>query len=515
MTESNDILSADQRLFETLKSMGVDPFGGKFFKQALIGPLVQGYEEHKKVSTAGRLSSIRVMGKTTFCDLKDESGRIRLYVKHEHLGPEGLKVFECLDLGDIIGVEGELFKTKTGEISIRAGKITLLAKSLRPMPEKWHGLKDVEQRYRQRYLDLISNDRAKDIFKKRALVVRSVRRILDEKGYLEVETPMMHSIPGGAAGKPFKTHHEALNMPLYLRVAPELYLKKLLVGGFDKVYEINKSFRNEGISTRHNPEFTMLEVYTAYDDVNDVMNLTEEIIRKAAEETLGSLKVPFGDKLIDLSEWKRVSFAKFMKDIFGINPEDPEEVWIEKMGRKGHKIESGNGREISRTQLINIVGELVEPGTSESKKGTPIFVTDYFTELCPLAKKNKNNPFLSDRFELYIGGMEIANGYSELNDPIDQRERLVRELKEKGKESTFEALDEDFILALEHGMPPAGGLGIGIDRLVMILTGQSSIREVILFPQMKEDSHSESFDRHPERSEGSQKRDPSSQGSSG
>lgn len=488
MSETSDLLKERRKKFEALKSMGVDPFGGKFAKQALIESIVKGFEEHKRVSTAGRLSSVRVMGKTTFCDLKDESGRIQLYVKPDHVGPEGFKLFECLDLGDIIGVEGELFKTKTGEISIRVDKIVLLAKSLRPMPEKWHGLKDVEQRYRQRYLDLISNDTTKDIFKKRSLVIRSVRRILDDKGYLEVETPMMHPIPGGAAGKPFKTHHEALNMPLYLRVAPELYLKKLLVGGFDKVYEVNKSFRNEGISTRHNPEFTMLEVYTAYDDVNDVMKLTEELIRKTAEDVFGTLTIQFGERTIDLSKWERVSFAKIMKDNFDINPEDHEKVWIEKMRKKNVKIESRPGQDLSRTQLINIVGEMLEPGTNLSKGGHPIFVTDYFTELCPLAKKNKQNPFLSDRFELYIGGMEVANGYSELNDPIDQRERLVQELKEKGKESTFETLDEDFILALEHGMPPAGGLGIGIDRLVMVLTGQPSIREVILFPQMKKET---------------------------
>lgn len=492
MNETNDLVKERFKKFEAIKAMGVDPFGGKFLKDALVATFAQDFVDKRRVRTAGRLSAMRVMGKTTFCDLKDESGRIQLFVKHEHLGDEAHKLFECLDIGDIIGVEGELFKTKTGEVSIRVDQLKLLSKSLRPMPEKWHGLKDVEARYRHRYLDLISNDEIKELFKKRSLIVRSIRRILDEKGYLEVETPMMHPIPGGAAGKPFKTHHEALGLDLYLRVAPELYLKKLLVGGFDKVYEVNKSFRNEGISTRHNPEFTMLEVYTAYQDVNDVMALTEELIKKTAQDIFGTLTIEQGGKTIDFSHWQKVSFAALMKDSFGITPEDETQQWIEKLKAKGIKIE---GKDLSRTQLINIVAELLEPGQGpavagggSSQKNHPVFVTDYFTELCPLAKKNKSNPHISERFELYVGGMELANGYSELNDPIDQRQRLLAELKEKGKESTFETLDEDFLFALEHGMPPAGGLGIGIDRLVMLLTGQPSIREVILFPQLKKES---------------------------
>jgi len=480
---SNDLIKERYKKLDAIKAMGVDPFGAKFLKQGLIAELLKNFEEHKKVQVAGRLSAARLMGKTTFCDLKDESGRIQLYVKHEHLGEEAFKLFEQLDIGDIIGVAGELFKTKTGEVSIRVDTLRLLSKSLRPMPEKWHGLKDVEARYRQRYLDLISNDEVKDLFKKRSQIIRSIRRTLDDRGYLEVETPMMHSIPGGAAGKPFKTHHEALGMDLYLRVAPELYLKKLLVGGFDKVYELNRSFRNEGISTRHNPEFTMLEVYTAYQDVNDVMDLTEQIVKKAAQDVFGTLVLSSENQTTDLSRWERVSFAELMKEKFGIEPEDAPKVWVEKLKKKGVKIE---GKDLSRTQLINIVGELLEPGTDRpDKKDHPFFVTDYFTELCPLAKKNKKNPHLSERFELYIGGMEVANGYSELNDPIEQRERLVAELKEKGKDSTFQTLDEDFLTALEHGMPPAGGLGIGIDRLVMLLTQKPSIREVIFFPQMR------------------------------
>ena len=479
--DPNELIKERLKKFEAIQKEGVDPFGGRFLKDGWISQVVEGYEEHKKVRSAGRLSAMRFMGKSVFCDIKDESGRVQLYVKKDALPVADATIFDCLDIGDIVGVEGELFKTKTGEISIRVSTLKILSKSLRPMPEKWHGLKDVEARYRQRYLDLVSNDETKTIFKKRSLAIRSIRRTLDEKGYLEVETPMMHPIPGGAAGKPFKTHHEALDIDLFLRVAPELYLKKLLVGGFDKVYEINKSFRNEGISTRHNPEFTMLEVYTAYHDVTDVMDLCEMIVKKAAQDVLGTLKIPGGT---DLTAWERVSFAKLMKDSFGIEADEPIEAWVQKLRKKGVKIE---GKDISRTQVINIIGELIQPGVGAPLVGAqagrgqapslrPIFVTDYFAELSPLARRNKKNPHLSERFELYIGGMEVANGYSEQNDPIEQRKRFEEETK---------SVDEDFLLALEYGMPPAGGLGIGIDRLVMVLAGQSSIREVILFPQMK------------------------------
>jgi lysyl-tRNA synthetase class 2 len=480
----NELIKERLKKLEAVRALGVDPYGGKFAKDAPVAEVVSGFEDKKRARTAGRLTAMRLMGKTTFADLKDETGRIQLYIKEEHLGPDGQKLFERLDIGDILGVEGELFKTKTGEISIRVDRLTLLSKSLRPMPEKWHGLKDVEMRYRQRYLDLLSNDDVKAIFKKRSQIIRSIRSILDDKGYLEVETPMMHPIPGGAAGKPFKTHHEALGTDLYLRVAPELYLKKLLVGGFDKVYEVNKSFRNEGISTRHNPEFTMLEVYTAYQDVGDVMALTEELVQKTARNVLGALTIEKEGKTIDLSRFERVSFADLMKNSYGITPADDTKDWVNKLKAKGVKVE---GKDLSRTQIINIVAELIEPGKAAGAKQHPVFVTDYFTELCPLAKKDPKNPAISERFELYIAGMEVANGYSELNDPVDQRERLVAELREKGRESTFQTLDEDFLNALEHGMPPAGGLGIGIDRLVMVLTGQSSIREVILFPQMKKE----------------------------
>lgn len=484
MNEINDLVKDRLRKMETLRASGWDVFGRRFRKTP-VADVLSGFEENKPVCTAGRLTAVRVMGKSTFADLKDETGRIQLYLKKDELEPRLKELVDNLDLGDIIGASGELFKTRTGEISIRAKELTILSKSIRPMPEKWHGLKDVELRHRHRYLDLMSNDETREIFRKRSLIIRSVRRTLDESGYLEVETPMMHPIPGGAAGKPFKTHHEALDMPLFLRVAPELYLKRLLVGGFDKVYEINKSFRNEGISTRHNPEFTMLEVYTAYDNVEDVMDLTERIVRRAAEEVLGGLVIESEGRRVDLSRWERVSFAKLMKERLGILPDDETSVWIEKLKKRGVDL-AGGSKEISRTQVINIVADLLDQELkTDGDTIRPVFVTDYFTELCPLAKKKKDDPLISERFELYIGGMEVANGYSELNDPIEQRERLLAELAEKGKEVSSDLLDEDFVYALEHGMPPAGGLGIGIDRLVMVLTGQASIREVILFPQLK------------------------------
>ncbi len=465
MDEASDLIKERYKKLEAVKALGLDPFGGRFDKQASVAKLLEDFTEGKPAKTAGRLTAQRFMGKTVFADLKDETGRIQLFIKPTELSERDQQVFNCLDLGDILGIAGEMFKTKTGEISVRVKELTLLSKSLRPMPEKWHGLKDVETRYRQRYLDLIANDTTKEIFTKRSKIVRSVRATLDNKDYLEVETPMMHPIPGGAAGKPFKTHHEALNLDLYLRVAPELYLKRLLVGGFDKVYEINKSFRNEGISTRHNPEFTMLEVYTAYHDVEDVMNLCEEILKNAAK-SVGA----------DFPKVERVSFAGLMKEAFDIAPEEDSESWIKKLKAKGHDI---HGKDISRTQIINIVGELLE----ERIKGSgAVFVTEYFAEISPLARRNKKNPHLADRFELYVGGMEVANGYSEQNDPIEQKERFLEEL---GQSAVAGKLDEDYIYALEHGMPPAGGLGIGIDRLVMILTAQPTIREVILFPQMR------------------------------
>ena len=471
MSHINDIEKLKREKLKEIQALGIDPFGARYEVTTSIEGLRENFEEGKTAQIAGRLMAVRAHGKSIFCDIKDSSAKIQLYVGNKDIGDEKFELFKKLDIGDIAGIKGETIKTRTGELTIRVKEFTILSKSLHPLPEKWHGLKDVETRYRQRYVDLIVNEDVKKIFKTRTAVVKKIREVLDSKGFLEVETPMMHPIAGGAAGKPFKTHHEALHRDLYMRIAPELYLKKLLVGGFEKIYEINRSFRNEGISVRHNPEFTMLEVYEAYSDCEGMMKLVEEIIRTSAKSILGKEKIEYQGKEIDLTKWERISFAKLMKDTFDIEPSEDEKTWVAKLKKKGVKIEKDT---LSRTQLINIVGDLIEPKAQDH----PVFVVDMFKELCPLAKRKKDNPDLTDRFELYIAGIEIANAYSELNDPIDQRKRL----EEAGGE-----IDEDFLRALEYGMPPAGGLGIGIDRLIMILTNAVNIREVILFPTLKEE----------------------------
>ena len=477
MHQLNDLVKQRLENLKLIKDAGVCPYGHRFDTTSSIKGALDNFKEGEACTLTGRIMAIRLHGKSAFCDLKDRTGKIQFYLGEKAIGTEKFSLFKNFDLGDIIGIKGECFTTRTGEPTVKVSEFTLLSKSLRPLPEKWHGLKDLETRYRQRYLDLIVNDETNRVFRARIDIISAIRRMLDEKGYLEVETPMMQSIPGGAAGKPFKTHHNALDMDLYLRIAPEIYLKKLLVGGLEKVYEINRNFRNEGISPRHNPEFTMLEVYTAYGDCETTMRLTEELITAAAEKALGKKKFSYQGKDIDLSKWEKVSFAELMKKEFGIVPEEHEKEWVEKLKKKGVAIE---GKELSRTQLLNIVGDLVEPKAGNH----PIFVVDMFTELCPLAKTKKDDPLLTDRFELYMGGMEVANAYSELNDPIEQRERFENALKDSKEKSE---MDEDFLRALEHGMPPAGGLGIGIDRLVMILTDSASIKDVILFPQLKKE----------------------------
>ena len=469
MSTINDIEKQKREKLKNIKAQGIYPYGRRYDADSLIKELKDNYQEAKKASIAGRIMAVREHGKTIFYDLKDSTERIQLYAGKNVLGDEKFEFLKKLDIGDIVGVTGELFKTRSGEITLKIESIELLSKSLRPLPEKWHGLKDIEIRYRQRYLDLMVNDESREIFKTRTKIISAIRRMLDEKGFLEVETPMMHAIAGGAAGKPFKTHHDTLHTDLFLRIAPELYLKKLLVGGFEKVYEINRSFRNEGISVRHNPEFTMLEVYKAYSDCEGMMKLTEEMFRGIAKQILGSEKFTYQDKEIDLTKWEKVSFSSLMKESFGISPQDDEKTWITKLRSKGVEID---GKELGRTQIINIVGELIEP----KAQNHPVFVVDMFKEMCPLAKTKADAPELTDRFELYAGGMEVANAYSELNDPIEQKERF----EEQGGE-----YDEDFVRALEYGMPPAGGLGIGIDRLVMLFTNSPNIRDVILFPQLK------------------------------
>jgi len=477
MDEMNEYIQ--QRIYKlnALKEIGTEAYGRRFDKPLSIEAMLKDAKEGDSVQTAGRITALREHGKSSFIDLRDSSERIQVYIKADTIGKDIYNnIFKRLDIGDILGVKGKFFKTHTGQLTINAEEITILAKGLRPLPEKWHGLKDVDTRYRQRYVDLIVNEEVRKVFQVRSRIISKIREMLDKSGFLEVETPMMQSMAGGAAGDPFKTHHNALDTDLYLRLAPELYLKRLLVGGFDKVYELNRNFRNEGISTRHNPEFTMIEIYQAYSDCSGMMKLTEEIFNYTSAEVLGTNKLKFGEELIDLTPpWPRWSFAEEIKKKFDINPDDSSDVWVKKLKAKGIDFKA---KDITRSQIANIITEMLEPETGDR----PIFVVDLFAELCPLAKRKKENPLLTDRFELFMGGMEIANAYSELNDPIEQKKRFEEQLV--GQEGV-KKIDEDFVRALEYGMPPAGGLGIGIDRMVMLFANQPSIRDVILFPQLK------------------------------
>lgn len=460
---------------ENIRGKGVSPYGRKFQKTANIKELIDDFQEQKPIQTAGRIMALRSHGKSLFGDLKDASAKIQFYIKGDTIGQEQFELFvNNIDIGDIVGLKGRLFKTRTQEPTIEVSAYSLLAKSLRSLPEKWHGLKDVETRFRQRYLDLLANEEVGKVFRTRSRMISKIREFLDERGYLEVETPMLHERAGGAAGKPFKTRHEALDTDLFLRIAPELYLKRLLVGGLERVYEINRSFRNEGLSTRHNPEFTMLEAYTAYADYEDVMKLAEELITFLADQLLSKRQLLYQGKTIDLNRWERRSFAELMAENFDIQPQENEKTWVAKLKKKGVKLETGK---LSRSQLLNLIADLIAP-----EAGHPVFVTDLYTELCPLARTKEDNPFLSERFELFMGGLEVGNAYSELNDPQEQKTRFT---EQAGDKEARQGIDEDFVTALEYGMPPAGGLGIGIDRLVMLFTDSPSIREVILFPQLK------------------------------
>ncbi|MBL7092086.1 MAG: lysine--tRNA ligase [Candidatus Omnitrophica bacterium] len=465
-----------RKKLEAMRKAGFCPFARNFSKSSDIKELVDNFQEGKDAQTAGRIMALRSHGKSIFGDVKDEGSKIQFYLKLDSAGKERFELFlNNIDIGDIIGLKGTLFKTRTQEPTIEVSEFALLAKSLRPLPEKWHGLKDIEIRFRRRYLDLLANEKVKEIFILRSRIITKIREFLDSRGYLEVETPMLQEKAGGATGNPFKTHHAALGIDLFLRIAPELYLKRLLVGGFEKVYEINRSFRNEGLSTRHNPEFTMLEVYTAYADYEDVMKLTEELITFLAEQLLQKKQLSYQGKAIDLSRWERRSFQDLMQKNFDIHPHESEKTWVAKLRKKGIKLEKGR---LSRTQVLNIIADLLTPEAGNF----PVFVTDLYTELCPLARTKKENPLLSERFELFICGLEVANAYSEVNDPQEQRRRFSEQL---GGGDEKQKIDQDFLQALEYGMPPAGGLGIGIDRLLMLFTDSPSIREVILFPQLK------------------------------
>ena len=461
-----------------LKAMGLNPYGGRVVGVVPVADVLAGFAEEKPAFTAGRVMAVRDHGKVFFVDLMDQTGRMQLFFKEAVLG-EQWAVFKLLDIGDIISAEGLLFTTRMGQQSLRVLKFAVLAKSLMCLPEKWHGLKDVDIRYRQRYVDMIANSHVRDVFIKRSRIVSYIRNFLDTRRFLEVETPMLQTMAGGARGRPFQSKHNAYNMDVFLRIAPELYLKRLLVGGLDRVYEINRNFRNEGVSTRHNPEFTMLELYQAYGDMQDMMDITETLISSLAKEITGDYKVKFGEHTIDFSTpWKRVSFAGLIKEKFDINPEDTAEVMLSKVKvkRPGHyKLDR-----LTKSAIMKIVEEVLD----EDATMDPVFFTDYFTFLCPLAKTDPANPALSKRFEFFIAGMEVGNAYSELNDPQEQRERLLEDLHDD-TETGLRSIDEDFVRALEYGMPPAGGLGIGIDRLVMLLTNSLSIRDVILFPLMK------------------------------
>ncbi|MBA2876735.1 lysine--tRNA ligase [Thermaerobacillus caldiproteolyticus] len=488
--ELNDQLRVRREKLHKLREKGIDPFGKRFERTNkaqelfdLYGDLSKEELEEKqiKVAIAGRIMTKRGKGKAGFAHIQDVTGQIQIYVRKDDVGEEQYELFDTSDLGDIVGVHGTVFKTKVGELSIKVSSYELLTKSLRPLPEKYHGLKDIEQRYRQRYLDLIMNPESKNTFITRSLIIQSMRRYLDSHGYLEVETPMMHSIAGGAAARPFITHHNALDIPLYMRIAIELHLKRLIVGGLEKVYEIGRVFRNEGISTRHNPEFTMLELYEAYADYKDIMSLTENMIAHIAQEVLGTTKIQYGEHTVDLTpQWKRLHMVDAIKEYVGVD------FWKEMSDEEARELAKEHGVEVAPHMTFgHIVNEFFEQKV-EDKLIQPTFIYGHPVEISPLAKKNPDDPRFTDRFELFIVGREHANAFTELNDPIDQRERFEAQLKEReqGNDEAHE-MDEDFIEALEYGMPPTGGLGIGIDRLVMLLTNSPSIRDVLLFPQMR------------------------------
>lgn len=488
--ELNEHMRVRRDKMNNMRAQGIDPFGDKFERTHMANELIAEYGEITKedleekaveVTIAGRIMTKRGKGKVGFSHIQDFSDQIQIYVRKDEIGEDAYELFKTADLGDIVGVSGEIFKTNVGELSVKATSFSILTKSLRPLPEKFHGLKDVEQRYRQRYLDLISNKESKETFIMRSKIIQSMRRYLDNDGFLEVETPMMHGIPGGASARPFITHHNTLDIELYMRIAIELHLKRLVVGGMERVYEIGRVFRNEGVSTRHNPEFTMIELYQAYADYEDIMNLVENMVAHIAEEVTGSTTVQYGDDAIDLKpNWKRVHMVDIIKEYTGVD------FWPKMTDDEARALAKEHNIEITKMMTFgHIVNEFFEQRVEEQLV-QPTFVYGHPVEISPLAKKNQEDDRFTDRFELFIVRREHANAFSELNDPIDQRERFEAQVKEReqGNDEAHE-MDEDFLEALEYGMPPTGGLGIGIDRLVMLLTNAPSIRDVLLFPQMK------------------------------
>ena len=490
METTSNLLKQRREKAEALAQEGVKLFSNTFTApQAIAEILPQGEplsaESHDESGTtyriAGRIMSMRKFGKAAFFHVQDTSGKMQIYVRRDTIGSDTFALFKKWDVGDIVGVEGKLFKTKVGETSIDARTLVMISKSLRPLPEKFHGLTDVETRYRQRYLDLIVNPETKETFQKRVEIIRLIRDFLNNRGYMEVETPMMQPVPGGATAKPFKTHHNALGMDLFLRIAPELYLKRLLVGGFEKVFEINRNFRNEGLSTRHNPEFTMLEFYQAYATYHDLMDLTEEMISWLAAEVTGSMELTYQGIPVNLAPpWRRLTMDEALVQVGGVEASvlQDEAAVFKLVEEKGIKLQPEAGVGKAKTELFELL--------VEEKLIDPTFITSYPTEVSPLARRNEDDPSVTDRFELFVTGREIANAFSELNDPIDQLQRFQQQIDQRGDdEEIHPVLDHDYVRALEYGMPSAAGEGIGIDRLVMLLTDAPSIRDVILFPHLK------------------------------
>ncbi|OEU46438.1 MAG: lysine--tRNA ligase [Desulfobulbaceae bacterium S5133MH15] len=490
MSQDNQTLKQRREKAESLEKLGVNLYSNSFTPANAIeellpkGDSLEAQETEpggNSYSIAGRIMAMRKFGKAAFCHITDKTGRIQIYLKKDKLGDETFTAFKKWDIGDIVGIDGTLFKTKVGELSVAAADVTMISKSLRPLPEKWHGLTDVETRYRQRYVDLIVTPESRETFKKRVEIIKLIREYLDGRDFMEVETPMMQPVPGGATAKPFMTHHNALDMDLYLRIAPELYLKRLLVGGFERVFEINRNFRNEGLSTRHNPEFTMLEFYQAYATYEDMMDLTEEMISSICQKIHGTMQISYQGTDVNLSPpWKRLTMDEALIQMAGIDEGtllDSEKV-IALAKEKGILLDKQAGAGKAKTELFELL--------VEEKLIDPTFITSYPTEVSPLARGNDDDPTVTDRFELFITGRELANAFSELNDPRDQLQRFEQQIADGGDdEEIHPELDSDYIRALEYGMPSAAGEGIGIDRLVMLLTDAPSIRDVILFPHLK------------------------------
>jgi lysyl-tRNA synthetase class 2 len=491
--ELGELLQIRRNKLGELRALGIDPFGSKFNRTHQAGDIVAEYSDLSKeelderaieVSLAGRIMTKRGMGKAAFANLQDLSGKIQIYVREDSIPGHKFQAFDLLDIGDIIGVKGVVFKTKTGETSVKVMDLEVLTKSLLPLPDKFHGLKDVETRYRQRYVDLIVNPDVQKTFISRSRIIQSMRRYLDDRGYLEVETPTLHSIAGGAAARPFITHHNALDMQLYMRIAIELHLKRLIVGGLEKVYEIGRVYRNEGISTRHNPEFTMIELYEAYADYKDIMRLTEELIAHITQEVHGTTKITYQGQEVDLTPaWRRVSMTDLIRETVGVD------FKVQMSDEEAHALAKEHKVPVEKHMTFGHIVNAFFETFCEHTLIQPTFVTGHPVAISPLAKKNESDPRFTDRFELFIVAREHANAFTELNDPIDQRERFEAQMTEKeaGNDEAHE-MDDDFIRALEYGMPPTGGLGIGIDRLVMLLTDAPSIRDVLLFPHMRDRS---------------------------